>query len=110
VRRRIGGWRWTATRSKNEFDGCGGARGVGLVVGALGDEDVAGSAVKQGAKDFGGGVGTVAAEDVLVFDGTGDLHACEARDDSKNLVKACIVGDDGEAAVFVGDGGRMVGG
>ena len=93
---------------EDKLDGGGTARGVILIIETLSDEDVAGGAIEEGREDLCGGIGAVVSEDVLIGDGAGDLHAGEAGDGVENLVEAGVVGDDGEVAILVGDGGWMV--
>ena len=93
---------------EDKLDGGGTAWGVILIIETLSDEDVTGSAVEESGEHLCRSVGTVAAENVLIGDSASDLHSGEAGDGVENLVEAGVVGDDGEAALLVGDGGWMV--
>ena len=77
--------------------------------GALNDEHVAAGAVEEGREDLAGGCGTVGAEDALIGDAAGDLHAGEAGDVAQDLVEAGVVSGDGEEPICVLDVGAVGG-
>lgn len=92
------GIRWSGaaiTRREDEF-------GEGGVV-ALDEDDVGGGAVEQRGQDLGWVSGAVVAEDSLIRDTAGYLHAGVGGDLAENLIETGVVGGDEEAAVGIGN-------
>jgi hypothetical protein len=60
----------------------------------LDEEHVAAGPVEQPVQDLGWIGGSVVAEDSLVVDASGDLHAGVGSDLAEDLVEAGVVGGD----------------
>lgn len=65
------------------------------------EEHVAAGSIEQGGEDGTGSGRAVVAEDALVGDAAGDGHADLAGDIAEDLVKAGVIGCDGELTLAV---------